>query len=334
MKVLLLGSHMNYNLEHYVYMNLKKLGHEVKFYGYKDELGRLANLVRMIITRSKTARDLGSIIWLNKINNKIKKVAKEFSPNIVLSIKGEAVKPETIKWFKEELRVKVALWYPDDPRFLYSLVKYIAPSYDYVFTSSGNAISMYKELGIEHVYRLPFACEPTVHRKMKLTDKEKKKYDTSVVFVGTYASSRARFIKALMKARIRVQVYGSYWKYFMRNNNVHDGIYGIEMVKLFNFSKIILNFHANRSCGPNMRVFEATGSGAFLLTDSAEDLGDFFEVDKEVVIFDDAKELLSLVNYYLHSEEERESIANAGYIKCHTNHTFEKRLKNMIDVVK
>jgi len=29
---------MNYNLEHYVYMNLVKLGHEVKFYGYEDEL--------------------------------------------------------------------------------------------------------------------------------------------------------------------------------------------------------------------------------------------------------------------------------------------------------
>jgi hypothetical protein len=29
-KVLLLGSHMNYNLEHYVYMNLIGLGNEVR----------------------------------------------------------------------------------------------------------------------------------------------------------------------------------------------------------------------------------------------------------------------------------------------------------------
>jgi hypothetical protein len=40
MRMLLLSSHMNYNLEHYVYMNLVKLGHEVKFYGYKEKLAR------------------------------------------------------------------------------------------------------------------------------------------------------------------------------------------------------------------------------------------------------------------------------------------------------
>jgi len=35
MKALLLNSHMNYILEHYVHMNLVKLGHEVRLYGYK-----------------------------------------------------------------------------------------------------------------------------------------------------------------------------------------------------------------------------------------------------------------------------------------------------------
>jgi len=57
MRILLPGSHMNYNLENYVYMNLVKLGHEVKFYGYKERLGRLANPIRMAITRSKLVRE-------------------------------------------------------------------------------------------------------------------------------------------------------------------------------------------------------------------------------------------------------------------------------------
>jgi hypothetical protein len=33
---------MNYNLEYYVYMNLIKLGHEVRFYGYKEMLPTFA----------------------------------------------------------------------------------------------------------------------------------------------------------------------------------------------------------------------------------------------------------------------------------------------------
>ena len=334
MKVLLLGSHLNYNLEHYVYMNFERLGHEVRFYGYREKLGRMANPVRMAITRSKTLRDLANVFWLNKVNEEIKGLSERWTPDLVLSIKGETVKSETVDWIKREVGAKTALWYPDDPRFFNSLVEYIAPSYDYVFTCSGNAISMYKELGIEHVYRLPFACEPTVHKRMNSNDEEKEKHNASVVFVGTYTPSRSRFIKSLMKARVKVQVYGSYWKYFMRGDNVHDGIYGAEMVKLFSSSKIILNFHANRSYGPNMRVFEATGSGAFLLTDNAEDIWDFFKIGKEIVVFGDLKELLSLVDHYFDSEKERENIADAGYTRCHIEHIFEKRLKTMVGVVK
>ncbi|RLE53685.1 MAG: hypothetical protein DRJ26_03100, partial [Candidatus Methanomethylicota archaeon] len=159
---------MNYNLEHYVYINLLKLGHEVKFHGYKDRLGKLANFVRMTITRFKPARDLANVIWLNHINEEIKNIAKKFSPDLILTIKGEWVRPKTIEWLKKELGAKTALWYPDDPRFFGSLVRYIAPEYDYVFTASKNAISRYKELGIKHVYRLPFGCEPTVHRRINL----------------------------------------------------------------------------------------------------------------------------------------------------------------------
>jgi len=78
MRVLLLGSHINYNLEHYVYMNLVKLGYEVKFYGYKEKLGRLTNTVRMTITRSKLLRDMASTFLLNKINDEIRKLLNNF----------------------------------------------------------------------------------------------------------------------------------------------------------------------------------------------------------------------------------------------------------------
>ncbi|MEM0126274.1 MAG: DUF3880 domain-containing protein [Candidatus Bathyarchaeia archaeon] len=214
MKVLLLGSHMNYNLEHYVYMNLVRLGHDARFYGYKEKLERLANPVRMAITRSKMARDIANMLWLNKVNEEIKEVAVKFRPDLILSIKGEAVKPSTVEWVKRELNAKTALWYPDDPRFFNSLVKHIAPSYDSVFTASEKMISAYKELGCKNVHFLPFACEPTVHKKVKLNEEKRRKYEADVVFVGTYTRRRARFINALENAGIMVKVYGPYWKYF------------------------------------------------------------------------------------------------------------------------
>ena len=335
MRILLLGSHMNYNLEHYVYMNLIKLGHEVRFYGYKERLGKFANPIRIAITRSKLIRDLANAFWLNRINNEIKRIAETFYPDLVLSIKGEAVKPKTVEWIREELGAKTALWYPDDPRFFNSLVKYIAPSYNHVFTASEKAIDMYKEIGCKKVHFLPFACEPTVHRKLNLSESKSKPNNLDVVFVGTYTRRRARLIKALEKAGIKVKVYGPYWRYFMGSSNVQDGIYGPEMVKVFNSAKIVLNIHVEDDLlyKVNMRTFEATGCGSFLLTDYAYGMEKLFKVGEELVSYNDADELMELVKHYLKDEEERMIISEKAQKKTYCMHTYRQRIVHLLSLV-
>ena len=335
MRVLLLGSHKNYNLEHYVYMNLVKLGHGVRFYGYREKLGRLANPIRMVITRFKTMRDLANLFWLNRINDEIKRVAEAFRPDLVLSIKGEAVKPETIEWIREKLGAKTALWYPDDPRFFNSLVKYIAPSYDHIFTASEKAINMYKEMGCEKVHFLPFACEPIVHKKLSLLNDGCASNNLDVVFVGTYAQRRGRLIKALEKSGIRVEVYGPYWKYFKRGGNVHDGVYGPEMVKVFNSAKIVLNIHINDDLPykVNMRTFEAAGCRSFLLTDKSYGLEKMFVCGSEVVCYENEKELIELAKYYLEHKDERIKVGERGGERAYREHTYGERIKKLLSAI-
>jgi spore maturation protein CgeB len=326
---------MNYNLEHYVYMNLVKLGHEVKFYGYKEKLGMFANPIRMAITRSKFVRDMANLFWLKRINDEIKEVAASFRPDLLLSIKGEAVKPETVEWIRDELGAKTALWYPDDPRFFNSLVKYIAPSYDHVFTASEKVIDMYKEIGCGKVHFLPFACEPTVHKKLNLFDEKGASNVLDAVFVGTYTRRRDRLIKALEKAGIKVEVYGPYWRYFKRSSNVHDGVYGPEMVKVFNLTKMVLNIHMEDDLPykVNMRTFEATGCGAFLLTDYAYGMEEMFRLNEELVTYADEDELLELAKCYLHAEGERIVIGKKAQEKAYSKHTYEKRITELISKV-
>jgi|YelNatPaOPRAMG01_1025707.scaffolds.fasta_scaffold01671_24 spore maturation protein CgeB len=335
MRVLLLGSHMNYNLEHYVYMNLVKLGHEVKFYGYKEKLSRLANPIRMAATRSKPIRDLANLFWLSKINDEIKRVAEAFHPDLVLSIKGEAVKPKTIEWIKDELGAKTALWYPDDPRFFNSLVRYIAPSYDHVFTASEKAIGMYKKIGCDKVHFLPFACEPTVHKKSSSSDERSTLNNLDVVFVGTYTQRRSKLIKALERARIKVEVYGPYWKYFKRGSNVHGSVYGPEMVKVFNSAKIVLNIHVEDDLPykVNMRVFEATGCGTLLLTDEPYGLEKHFNIGSEIVVYNSESELIRATKHYLNNNEEREDIGSRAQSRAYKEHTYEERVKSLLGVI-
>jgi spore maturation protein CgeB len=230
---------------------------------------------------------------------------------------------------------KTALWYPDDPRYFNSLVKYIAPSYDHVFTASEKAIDMYREIGCEKIHFLPFACEPSVHKKMNTSYGKSPRDNLDVVFVGTYYPRRGRLIKALEKAGIKVKVYGPYWRYFMRSENVRDGIYGPEMVKVFNSSKIVLNIHIESDLRykVNIRTFETTGCGSFLLTDYAYGMKKLFEVDKEVVIYNDADELIKLTKHYLKDEGERMAISEKGQKKAYDKHTYRLRIINLLTLI-
>lgn len=333
-KVLLVGSHLGYNLEHYVKMALEKLGHSVTFFGYRSMLGALASPVRMAITRSKDIRTLVELIFLNKINKRLKEEMLKVEPDLVLSIKGEAALPSTIEWFREDLGVKTALWYPDDPRFFDSLVKYVAPHYDYVFTASEKGVKMYKEIGVKSVYHLPFACEPSVHKRVQLSEEEMRRYECDVCFIGSYLPRRARMIGKLRG--VNVKVYGPYWRAFARNIKANTGVWGPEMVKAFNAAKMILNIHVKSDLvyKPNMRTFEATGSGAFLLTDQPYELKNCFIPGEEVACYSDEKEFIELAKYYLDVKEERIKISMRGQERAYREHTYEARVKQILEKAK
>ena len=81
-----------------------------------------------------------------------------------------------------------------------------------------------------------------------------------------------------------------------------------------------------------MRLFEATGVGACLLTDSKENLGELFEPDAEVVAYRDADECVEKVRYLLGHESRRREIAAAGQRCTLRNHTFASRAA-LIDAV-
>ncbi len=62
----------------------------------------------------------------------------------------------------------------------------------------------------------------------------------------------------------------------------------------------------------NMRLFEATGAGAFLLTQHVPDLHRFFEPGYEIETYRSADELIEKIRYYLAHPDEREAIARRG----------------------
>jgi len=112
-------------------------------------------------------------------------------------------------------------------------------------------------------------------------------------------------------------------------------VFGIDMLELFMRSKIVLNFHigvAGDYAG-NMRMFEVTGVGSCLLTDNKKNMPELFNIDSDVVVYDNEEDCVAKVKWLLDHEDEREKIALAGQQKTLQYHTVENRCKTIVEIM-
>ena len=310
---------------------LERAGKEVKFLGYVDLLGnRYHELIRMMWARSKLTREISTPIWLKKINEIYLTTASSYNPDIILSLKGETFLPKYIDKIKKNVNSKIALWFPDDPRFFNSLVKDIALHYDTIFTYTKNAIDLYKSISVNNVFRLPFGCDPYIH-KGGIELQSLKKH---ALFIGTFSFKRYKFLKNLIKLGVPIDIIGSKWRPYLSKYVVKDAVVGSQYVRMIQSYPLVINLHQNINFGPNMRTFEVTGSGGILLSDRAEDITDFFREDEEILIYDSIKEVSDKIKFLLNDNESLLKISRLSQERCYKFHTYDIRAQEMLNHIR
>lgn len=115
----------------------------------------------------------------------------------------------------------------------------------------------------------------------------------------------------------------------------HQPVFGLQYYEILASSKITFNSHIDcaEEYAGNMRLFEATGAGACLITDRKVNLAEMFEPDVEVVTYSSVEECSEKVRYLLDHARERESIAAAGQRRVLRDHTFENRAGFLNDLI-
>ena len=104
--------------------------------------------------------------------------------------------------------------------------------------------------------------------------------------------------------------------------------------KVFNRSKINLNFTIrNIRTGIPLRVWDILSAGGFCITNYQPELLMYFENGKDIVIFEDAEDLIEKVKYYLTHEEERKQIALNGYNKVKNMHRYCDRFDEIKKII-
>lgn len=115
----------------------------------------------------------------------------------------------------------------------------------------------------------------------------------------------------------------------------HGEVWGLDMYRALARSRITLNRHINvaENNANNMRLYEATGVGTLLLTDRKDNLGELFEIGKEVVAYSTAEEAAELIRYYLNHPEEAQTIARAGQARTLREHTYRHRMEELVPIL-
>lgn len=96
-------------------------------------------------------------------------------------------------------------------------------------------------------------------------------------------------------------------------------------------SAINLNLvNGNAETGLNMRHFEITAAGGFMLCYQQPEIEEHFEIGTECAVFTSERDLLDKIRYYLSHPAERCAIAQAGQQRTLREHLYSHRLQSIL----
>jgi spore maturation protein CgeB len=239
--------------------------------------------------------------------------------------------------------VITVLWFVEDYlRFTYwqEMAKY----FDYVFTiQRGECIEAIRKAGAGQVHYLPTACDPRIHAPVSLTAEERERWGSPISFVGAGYYNRRQTFAGL--AHLPFKIWGTEWpvcKPFDKMlQEAGRRLTPEEYIKIFNSTDININLHSSNErdgVDPsgdfiNPRTFELASCGAFQLVDERALLPEAFEVGEEIITFSSLPDLKDKIAYYLERPDERERIGRKSRERVLREHTYEKRLQEMLSVI-
>ncbi|SHL54450.1 spore maturation protein CgeB [Bradyrhizobium lablabi] len=298
----------NYDYVHFV-PAFERLGHEVSFFDSGDRSlhGDFADLNMALLDR----------------------VAR-FRPDLIFCVLMHyEIWFETLDLIRQASPAVVVNWGTDDSWKFAQASRFFAEHVDLHVTTDRAAAETAPSRGLGNVFLSQWAASAAT--SLEPCSSQSCHYDVS--FVGSMYGYRAEWIAALRASGIAVSCFG---------HGTENGVVSAaEIPEIFRASRISLNFSGS---GQNpggagsldqrqikARTFEVPGAGGFLLTEVAPELEQYFAVGSEIAVFTSPGELVEKARHYLDHPGERDVIARAGHARVITEHTYERRISEILE---
>lgn len=210
--------------------------------------------------------------------------------------------------------------------------------YDIIISSFPHYVSLFRKYGLTSYYQ-PLAFDARVIESVQTRPYSSRPIACS--FVGGISGMHGKAYELLeyLAGTTPVEFWGYGAATLPETSPVrprHRGeAWGKDMFALMASSKITVNRHIDvaENFANNMRLYEATGCGAMMITDYKDNLNDLFEIGREVVAYRSPEECAALINYYIAHPEEAERIARAGQERTLRDHSYTKRMRHTAEVL-
>jgi spore maturation protein CgeB len=250
----------------------------------------------------------------------------------------------------------VAFWTGDDPEGSDVTSRPFVKNYDYafcggVFFGPGVRIAeKFIEWGAPRARFIPLGACPDKYRLQDGRSDEEffsRQRDIDVIYVGAaYKGKLWRVLTLKRHFKDRLLLAGKRWdgrglgwkgiaiRLFTRLGGLGQvsQVSDRDLISLYQRTRIGFNCHL--SYGPsNLRTYELPLNGAFQICDCPDGLRELYEPGQEVVTYERAGEAIRLIEHYLGHEEERATIAKAGYVRALREYPMERSFSRILSAV-
>jgi spore maturation protein CgeB len=278
-------------------------------------IGRWLGLVR-------TVPDFAKAILLAQV--------EEMRPDIIINQSLSAIGAETMRLLRANGRTLVIQQGVALPEGVD-----LSP-YDFGVSMLPWVVERFQQQGL-HGEQVHLAFEPGLLDRLGPAPSK----EFAVSFVGNIASGHGTRIRLLeeIARRFPIALWLPNLKGLSANSPLrkyHKGqVWGREMYDILRRSRIVWNSHIDdaRNVAGNLRLFEATGVGSFLMTDSKSNLATLFQPGEEVAAYESADDCLRKIEYFLARDDERERVAHQGQARTLGHHTYRHRVEQILGLV-